>query len=49
MSEIQNIILALIEQTPWFVIAYIVYKVYSNKPKRTSISVSDKVTIESER
>ena len=49
MSEIPNIILALIGQTPWFVIAYIVYKVYSNKPKHTSISIPDKVTITSER
>lgn len=49
MSEIPSIILALIGQTPWFVIAYIVYKVYSNKPKHTSISIPDKVTIVSER
>lgn len=49
MSEIPNIILALISQTPWFVIAYIVHKVYSNKPKHTAISITDKVTITSER
>lgn len=49
MSEIPNIILALIGQTPWFVIAYIVSKVYSNKPKHTSISIPDKVIITSER
>lgn len=49
MSEVLNIILALIEQTPWFVTAYIVHKVYSNKPKHTSISIPDKVTISSER
>lgn len=49
MSEIPNIILALIGQTPWFVVAYIMCKVYSNKPKHTSISIPDKVTIVSER
>lgn len=49
MQEILDIIMALIEQVPWFVIAYIVYKVYNNKPKHTSISIPDKVTITSER
>ena len=49
MSEIPNIILALIGQTPWFVIGHVVYKVYNNKPKHTSISILDKVTITSER
>lgn len=49
MAEIPNIILALIGQTPWFVTAYIVRKVYSNKPKHTSISIPDKIIITSER
>ena len=49
MSEIPNIILAVIGQTPWFAIGYVVYKVYSNKPKHVSISILDKVTITSER
>lgn len=49
MGRIPDIITALIAQVPWFTIGYIVYKVYSNKPKRTSISIPDKVTIISER
>lgn len=49
MQEIFDIIMALIEQIPWFAIVYIVYKVYSSKPKKTSISIPDKVTIISER
>lgn len=49
MERIPDIILALIAQTPWFVIGYIVYKAYSNKPKRTSISIPDKLTLTSER
>ncbi len=49
MTEILDIIMALIGQVPWFAIMYIVHKVYSNKPKHTSISIPDKVTITSER
>ena len=49
MTGILDIIMALIGQIPWFTIGYIVYKVYSNKPKRTSISIPDKITITSER
>lgn|GEM_PF-4270206 len=49
MAEIHDIIMALIDQVPWFTIGYIVYKVYSNRPKRTSISIPDKITITSER
>lgn len=49
MAGILDIIMALIEQIPWFAICYIVYKVYSNKPKKTSVSIPDKVTIISER
>lgn len=49
MTEFLNIIMALIGQVPWFASMYIVYKVYENKPKHTSISIPDKVTIISER
>lgn len=49
MTGILDIIMALIGQVPWFSMMYIVYKVYSNKPKHTSISIPDKVTIISER
>ncbi len=49
MTEILNIIMALIEQVPCFASMYIIYKVYENKPKHTSISIPDKVTIISER
>lgn len=49
MTGILDIIMALIGQTPWFAIMYIVYKVYSNKPKHTSISIPGKVTIMSDR
>ncbi len=48
MTEILDIIMALIRQVPWFAMMYIVYKVYENKPKYTSISIPDKVTIISE-
>ena len=44
-----DIIMALVDRVPWFVTAYIVYKAYENKPKLTSISIPDKVTIISER
>lgn len=33
MERIFDIIMALIDQIPWFASVYIVYKVYSNKPK----------------
>lgn len=49
MDKVFDIFMALIGQVPWFVSGYIVYKVYSNKPKHTSISISDKLTIVSER
>lgn len=49
MERIPDIILALIDQVPWFAIVCIVYKVYANKPKKTSISIPDKFTITSER
>ena len=49
MDGVLDIIMALIGQVPWFTIAYIVHKVYSNKPKHTSISIPDKVTITSDR
>ena len=45
MQEIFDIIMALVDRVPWFVTAYIVYKAYENKPKLTSISIPDKVTI----
>lgn len=48
MDRIPDIILALIGQTPWFALIYIVRKVYNNKPKHTSISIPNKITIESE-
>jgi len=49
MQEVLDIIMALIEQIPWFSSLFIVYTVYKNKPKKTSISISDKVNIISER
>lgn len=49
MAEFLNIIMALIEQAPWFASMYIIHKVYENKPKHTSIGIPDKVTIISER
>lgn len=49
MERIPDIILALIDQIPWFAIVYTVHKIYTNKPKKTSISIPDKFTITSER
>lgn len=49
MQEVFNIIMALIDEVPWFSICYIVYKVYQNKPKYTSISIPDKITLVTER
>lgn len=49
MQEFLDIIMALIEKVPWFTSIFIVYTVYANKPKKTSISISDKISITSER
>lgn len=49
MQEALDIIMALIEQIPWFSSLFIVCTVYKNKPKKTSISIADKVNIISER
>ena len=49
MDRILNIVMAIVEQTPWFVIGYTIHKVYSNKPKQTEIIVPDKITIISKR
>ena len=49
MQGVLDIVMALIGQTPWFAVMYIVHKVYKNKPKHTSISIPDKVIITSER
>ena len=49
MSGIWDIIMAIIGQAPWLSVMYIVHKVYSNKPKYTSISILDKLIIISER
>ena len=49
MDKVFDIFMALIGQTPWFILGYIVHKIYFNKPKHTSKSISDKLTIVSER
>ena len=49
MSRIPEIILALIEQIPCFVVMYITNKVYKNKPKHVSMKYSDKFSLETDR
>ena len=49
MKEFYDIIMALIDNMHWFVILYITYKVYSNKPKHTFINFNDIIKIESDR
>ena len=49
MERIPEIILALIEQTPWFAIMYVVNKAYQNKPKHMLMKYSDILSLETDR
>ena len=49
MESLLGLLMALIEQIPWFAAIYIVRTVYSNKPKSTAIEIPGKIRIESKR
>ncbi len=49
VDRIFDIIMALIAQMPWIAVMYSVHKVYKNKPRHTSISYEDKLSIQSDR
>ncbi len=49
MQNFLDIILALIDKIPWFVMMYTVRAVCISKPKKTSIKFEDKFSVESER
>lgn len=49
MTEVLDIIKALIEQVPWFASMYIVKKVYDSKANKTLVGIPDKFFIMSER
>lgn len=49
MSRIADIVLAIIEQTPWIETMFICNTVYRNKPKHTVINIMNKISIESDR
>lgn len=42
MSRIADIVLAIIEQTPWIATMFICNTVYRNKPKHTVINIMNK-------
>ena len=49
MAEVLDIIMALIEQTPWLCATFMVYKVCNSKSNKTLVGISDKFFIVSER
>ena len=49
MSRIADIVLVIIEQTPWIATMFICNTVYRNKPKHTVINIMNKISIESDR
>ena len=49
MSRIADIVLAIIEQTPWIATIFICNTVYRNKPKYTVINIMNKISANSAR